>query len=744
VKKRPTYLELGRRVAFGRPVKKTLGPFPPPPDPASAPDFDLGTWRVRPALGRMTRADRILALDSQTLTMLLLLSERPPGGVNRDELAVRVFGLWCFDDHREKFRRCMGYLRHVFSEDGSVRIVNAPGDCYELEIGEPVPGRAIRSSVVDVLMVQPTAVESWLKRGRRRGLSVTLAAVIVVAMTAGLFMIIGRGHRVTFDQVIVTRPFATEPGENTSPSLSPDGTRVVYRHKAPDGSETLMLRTLTGGTAAALTHGDGHDDFPAWSPKGDWIAFERTTPTNCEVLVMSPSGGDPKKLGDCDFGAGGPISWQPDGKAIVYSHRTAWSLPDQLVSVAIDDGRMIGVTNPTAGMPGDRSPALSPTGVRLAFVRSRALGVADLSYLVMGGAEAKKGTSDGVPLAGLAWEPAGLSLLIASSRGGQDALWRTHFDGANPELVLSLPDPIRAPALTRDGQALLYERWHVKTRFMRHDASGSHPSTELTGWPALAGFDRGAQISPDGKTVVFVSNRTGHDQLWTMPVAGGSATLLTRADADYLETPRWSRDGRVVAYTASLHGALDVWSVDVASGTSTRLTHDGRSRAPSFSRDGQWIYVGSARTGGRWQLWRQPWPDGGKAEQLTRQGGLAAIESMDGSTLYFVRPDRQGLWQRTRDPDSDDALLTPDLAAIDWRNWEVTDEAIWFIARGTDTEATLARYLFSQGRVLRGGTVPALLPDSGLAVLPDGSATVIAEGASTQVDLEVATIRAKE
>ena len=33
--KRPTYLELGRRTAFGRPLKKPLGPVPPPPDPAT-------------------------------------------------------------------------------------------------------------------------------------------------------------------------------------------------------------------------------------------------------------------------------------------------------------------------------------------------------------------------------------------------------------------------------------------------------------------------------------------------------------------------------------------------------------------------------------------------------------------------------------------------------------------------------------------------------------------------------------
>ena len=124
--KRPTFLELGRRTQFGRPVRRPIGPVAPPPDPASVADFDLGTWRVRPGVARMTRADRILALDAQTLTVLLILAERPPGGVNRDELIARVFGPGDDEDHRDKLRRCLSFLRRAFSEDGAVRIANAP------------------------------------------------------------------------------------------------------------------------------------------------------------------------------------------------------------------------------------------------------------------------------------------------------------------------------------------------------------------------------------------------------------------------------------------------------------------------------------------------------------------------------------------------------------------------------------------------------------------------------------------
>jgi hypothetical protein len=143
--KRPTYLELGRRTVFGRPVKRPIGPVAPPPDPATVADFDLATWRVRPALGRMTKADRILALDPQTLLVLLILAERPPGGVYREELVARVFGPGDDALAHEKLRRCLSFLRRAFSEDGAVRILNAPGDCFVLEVGAPDPARALRA-----------------------------------------------------------------------------------------------------------------------------------------------------------------------------------------------------------------------------------------------------------------------------------------------------------------------------------------------------------------------------------------------------------------------------------------------------------------------------------------------------------------------------------------------------------------------------------------------------------------------
>src|SRR3974390_1081610 len=92
VKRPPSYLEVGRRKLFGRPERKILGPVDPPPDPAGVPDFDLGTWRGRPAPPPVARADRIVAHAPASLAVILMLRDAPPEGLNRDLLAARLFG----------------------------------------------------------------------------------------------------------------------------------------------------------------------------------------------------------------------------------------------------------------------------------------------------------------------------------------------------------------------------------------------------------------------------------------------------------------------------------------------------------------------------------------------------------------------------------------------------------------------------------------------------------------------------
>lgn len=65
---------------------------------------------------------------------------------------------------------------------------------------------------------------------------------------------------------------------------------------------------------------------------------------------------------------------------------------------------------------------------------------------------------------------------------------------------------------------------------------------------------------------------------------------------------------------------------------------------PSWSKDGQWIYFGSNRGGGGWQVWKAH-AQGGPAVRVTREGGREAFESADGKFVYYTRFNVPGIWR---------------------------------------------------------------------------------------------------
>lgn len=150
-------------------------------------------------------------------------------------------------------------------------------------------------------------------------------------------------------------------------------------------------------------------------------------------------------------------------------------------------------------------------------------------------------------------------------------------------------------------------------------------------------------VSPDGKSIVFVVNSMGTTHLEIADVRqDGSLSdrrhLVPSARFEQAYTPRFSPDGKKVAYSAWTAGGFrDIRIVDVATGTFRAVTRDrALDMQPSWSPDGKVLYFASDRTG---------IPNiyaydvaGGSLKQVTnvRVGATQPAVSPDGSTLVYV------------------------------------------------------------------------------------------------------------
>jgi len=102
----------------------------------------------------------------------------------------------------------------------------------------------------------------------------------------------------------------------------------------------------------------------------------------------------------------------------------------------------------------------------------------------------------------------------------------------------------------------------------------------------------GATWSPDGKTVAFVSNLSGRNNLWLVPAEGGWPMQLTVSDQRQT-SPTWSPDGKWIAYTSDYDGdeQWDIFLVSPKSGQIVNLTNTREiaEESPVWSHDGRYL-----------------------------------------------------------------------------------------------------------------------------------------------------------
>ena len=102
----------------------------------------------------------------------------------------------------------------------------------------------------------------------------------------------------------------------------------------------------------------------------------------------------------------------------------------------------------------------------------------------------------------------------------------------------------------------------------------------------------GSTWSPDGKTVAFVSNLSGRNNLWLVPSEGGWPMQLTVSDQRQTQ-PTWSPDGKWIAYMSDYDGdeQWDIFLVSPKTGQVVNLTNTREiaEEDPAWSHDGRYL-----------------------------------------------------------------------------------------------------------------------------------------------------------
>jgi len=434
-----------------------------------------------------------------------------------------------------------------------------------------------------------------------------------------------------------------EPGSKAYPALSPDGRRLAYSVRdTSSGDETfhVFVRDLPGGAPQQLTTGPGNDIGPVWSPDGARIAFVRLGEGPGECVVISAAGsGEERKFPGCaapgDEAQPFPaVAWMNDGQSLVVV-QAGDQQPSALAALALADGAFRPLSHPPAGT-GDSTPAVSPDGRAIAFVRSTGAEGADIYLCDPTGANPRRLTFDDRAIRGIAWSRDGQDLLYTGQRGGGWRLWRLPAYGGSPKDLILAGREARYVAVAPMGNRLVYTESPTASSIWR----AALDSSEGAAGHAIirsSGGESAPRYSPDGSAIADISDQTGYDEIWLSDANGGNRVRVTDFKGPELARIRWSPDGKSLIFDARAEQGTDLYIVPAAAGGKPVRVRPGGLNG-SWSHDGKWIYF-QARNG----IWKAP-VDGGTPQQLSAMFGVAQpVESADGKYVYFRN--RRGFWR---------------------------------------------------------------------------------------------------
>jgi Tol biopolymer transport system component len=349
-------------------------------------------------------------------------------------------------------------------------------------------------------------------------------------------------------QEATLRPIGVPPGQKGAPNLSADGKSIVFSWSPEDRqARGIYIQSLEGGEPRKLTSG-GFD--PVWSPDGRAIAYDRLGP-NRGLYVVPTDGAGERKIID----SGTAPQWSRDGRSLFYLDLDPVSGRTSIFSVSLNNAEKRRVTVAPAGI-GDRTFALSPGADALAFVRYGTPLLGDIYIVPVSGGEPRRLTDWNSSLGGLAWTPDGREIIYAVAEPAGSRFWRISAGASSPARGVRLDVPTGdadLPSISRfvagSSFRLAYLVQHTNANLALTDLGDSNPVPKP--FQRSSRMDSQAQISADGKRVVFISDRDGDREIWTAGVDEGSAQRVTHSPIEGITFPSWSRDGRRIAFTGS-------------------------------------------------------------------------------------------------------------------------------------------------------------------------------------------------
>jgi len=551
-----------------------------------------------------------------------------------------------------------------------------------------------------------------------------------------------------------------------------NGSEVVFTYAGD-----LYKAPLSGGDAIRLTSHVGYEMFPHFSPDGKTIAFTGQYDGNTEVYSIPTEGGEPLRLtytatnARDDLGDRmGPnnivMTWTADGERIVYRNRISSSFTGKLKTVGREGGLSIDIPLPEGGFC-----SYSPDGKQLAYNRVMREfrtwkyykgGMADDIWIYDAAKKSVENITNndaqdifpmwvGDEIYFSSDRDRTMNIFVYNTKTKQTSKvtqftdFDVKFPSTNGKIIVFEnggyvykldPATKKAEKITiRLASESVYARSEIKdgSKYVTY-ASLSPDGERLTvtargdvfTLPATKGVtknitrspgahERGAQWSPDGKSIAYISDATGETEICLYNVESGATEQLTKNSDTYIRSLEWSPDSKSILYSDRKNRLT---LLNVATKQTSLVFQDvyGEPRGYRFSPDSKWLTYTRSESNTYSVVYIYNIAD--------RKQYAVTDRWYESSSPVFSEDGKYLIFRSMRD-------FTPIYGALEWNHIYRNESGVYLALLSKDTPSP---FLTKDGKT---AAAPAAKPDAPkVEVSPAKKDDAKAEPAATRIDID--------
>ncbi len=537
-------------------------------------------------------ARRPRRLTPKALGVLRVLLRQPGRVVTREELFAEVWPDTL--PTNDVLTQAVTQLRKAFANDEDngqayietiaksgyrllvpVQVLDTPEPVMDIvELADPsLPLAAAVAAAPDGAALPVPGLRRTWRQVRRQVLLATgilmLVTVIVLTMlllrrapaaSSPVDEAVENGVRVIGSPQRPYRLITATSGFETYPTLSPDGSQVAYEGANEDGNGGGAIKVQTSGNAPArqllVPPAGASDRFPSWSPDGREIAFARfSADGGCQVLIASATGGALRQATRCDDTELLSFDWTPDGRGLVFGSMVGRYAHRGIRVLDLASGQWRDLDYSVDADDFDYAPRYSPDGKWLVFVRNPQMG--DLWRMPANGGTPEQLTNEAAEQRGWAWLGDGRTIVFGRRVDSEVRLY--YLDVERRTLRDAGLDDAQWPAVSRHGGVLAFVHRRAQFGVFKVPTKGGHAERLF----ASSGRDGQPMAAPDGRQLVFTSDRSGSFALWWADMQRpDSLRPIEGLRPEGRQAPDWSADSRhLLVVGRDEHGRTVVYEI---------------------------------------------------------------------------------------------------------------------------------------------------------------------------------------